>query len=240
MLLGRSVKPRPRQSSIPLWPGRLLPAALVAWFCGACVGTTTAGGSPQQTISEYAAALQREDARAAYALLSTDAQRRLPFARFESMMRDNPEAVRALAEALEKPEQRMIVTATMKSQDGQHLDLVYEGGAWKAQLSAIDLYSQATPVAALSSFVRAFEAKRYDVLLRLVPESEQQGLDAKKLREAWEGAQKEEMQELVAVLKSTLPTMKAEQLANRATIAYGAQGTVELIEEHGLWKIVDF
>lgn len=206
----------------------------------ACAGSSSAARSPHQTIADYASALKRQDAKAAYALLSTDAQRRLPFSRFKRMLVENPEAVARLAEALEQPESRMLVTATLKGSEGESVDLVYEQGAWRAQLSAIDLYSQATPTAALASFVRAFEAKRYDVLLRFVPEAERNGLTAEKLREAWEGVQKEEMQELVEGLKASLPTMKAERLANRATIAYGSQGTVELIEERGLWKIVNF
>ena len=229
-----------RQHCRSVWLRWLLPTLVLLALVSACAGGSSAPRSPHQTIADYAAALKRDDAKAAYALLSTEAQRRLPFARFERMLSDNPDEVRALAEALEQPEERMVVTATLQGGDGESLDLVYEEGAWRAHLSAIDLYSQATPTAALASFVRAFEAKRYDVLLRFVPESEQEGLTAAKLRDAWEGVQKEEMQELVDALKASLPTAKAERLANRATIAYGSQGTVELLEERGLWKIVSF
>jgi hypothetical protein len=118
--------------------------------------------------------------------------------------------------------------------------LVYEAGAWRIDASAIDLYSQTTPEIAVASFVKAFEAKRYDVLLRFVPEAQRQGLDEKSLRAAWEGEQKKEMQQLVQALAASLPRAKAELLGERATLSYGSGGSVELVRERGLWKIEEF
>jgi hypothetical protein len=116
---------------------------------------------------------------------------------------------------------------------------VYEDGTWKADVSAVDLYSQATPLGALSAFVRAFEAKRYDVLMRFVPTDKRDGLDEARLQEAWEGDQKEEMQRLIDGLHSQLGTARVEILGSRATVAYGAGGTVQLLLEDGAWKIED-
>src|SRR5690606_40262394 len=96
------------------WLRWLLPSLVLVVLTSACTGASSAARSPHQTIADYAAALKREDAKAAYALLSTEAQRRLPFARFERMLSDNPDEVRALADALEQPEKRMVVTATLK------------------------------------------------------------------------------------------------------------------------------
>ena len=78
------------------------------------------------------------------------------------------------------------MTATVTAPNGQSVLLVYEAGAWRVDGSAIDLYSQATPASAVLAFVRAFENRRYDVLLRFVPDSERSGLDAEQLRKAWE------------------------------------------------------
>jgi len=169
-----------------------------------------------------------------------EAQRRVPFARFEAMMRENPEQVAALAKRLEQTPERLTVTATFGGNTGEEFELTLEDGEWKANLSAIDLYSQASPIATVASFVRAFELGRYDVLLRFVPESEKGGLTAEQLKAAWEGPQHQEMVDLVQALQAALPTARAEQYGDKATVAYGAGGTVELLLEHGLWKIINF
>ena len=106
--------------------------------------------------------------------------------------------------------------------------------------SAIDLYSQATPEAAVRAFIRAYDNKRYDVLMRFVPDAKTEGLDAAKLKKAWEGEQREEMDRLTQALEAALPTARFERIGERATMAYGAGGTVELLREHGEWKIEEF
>jgi hypothetical protein len=103
--------------------------------------------------------------------------------------------------------------------------------------SAIDLYSQATPEAAASAFVRAVDNKRYDILLRFVPDSQREGLGEAQLRAAWEGEQKPDMLRLTEALKAALPTARFEVVGERATLAYGAGGTIELVREHGAWKV---
>jgi hypothetical protein len=195
--------------------------------------------SPEETLHEYAAALRDGDAEKAYSLLSDEARRTMPFESFQRMLAENPGEVREIAEALSRPSEPVRVTAVITSPEGETLNLVYEDGAWKADVSAVDLYSQATPLAALAAFVRAFEAKRYDVLMRFVPTDKRDGLDEARLKQAWEGDQKEEMQRLIEGLKSQLATAKVEILGSRATVAYGAGGTVQLLLEDGAWKIED-
>lgn len=234
---------------------RVLRGRVAVWIglvvcAGSSVACTPSAGAkaPEAAIQAYADALEQRDAKRAYALLSVDAQRRIPFVRFEAMMRENPEQVAALAKALSAGPSRMVVTATFAEADEQTIELTLEQGQWKANLSALDLYSQVEPLAALRSFVRAFEAERYDVLLRFVPEAEREGLTEAQLKQAWQGRQRDDMLALVDALKASLPMAKAEQYGNRATVAYGtgitgaygSGGTVELLEENGLWKIVNF
>jgi hypothetical protein len=204
--------------------------------CGA--GGST--GGPEQALHKYAAALRAGDSRAAYELLSEDAKKTLPYDAFERMVRENPGEVREIAEALSRPGEPLKITAVVAAADGETLHLVYEKGSWKADVSAIDLYNQATPLLALRAFVRAFEAKRYDVLMRFVPSAKAEGLSAAKLKKAWEGEQRLEMQRLVQALRAAEATAQAEILGNRATVSYGAAGTVQLVEEDGVWKIEEF
>jgi hypothetical protein len=195
---------------------------------------------PADTLEAYARALEQGQAEKAYALLSDEAKKTITFEAFQRMLKENPDEVRDIAAALSRPSGLPLVRATVTAPTGETLLLVYEDGKWRVDGSAIDLYSQATPEAAVRAFIRAFNNRRYDVLMRFVPESKAEGLDADKLKKAWEGEQREEMERLTQALEAALPTAKIERIGDRATMAYGAGGTVEFVREAGVWKIEEF
>lgn len=200
---------------------------------------------PQETLVTYARAIEKGRVQEAYALLSQEAKKSMPFEAFERMVKENPEEVKDIARALTGPAGPPLVTATVTAATGETLLLVYEDGKWRVDGSAIDLYSQSTPKAAVTSFIRAYENRRYDVLLRFVPDKERApeggpALDAQKLKRAFEGEQKEEMEQITQALRAALPTARFELLGDRATMAYGAGSTVELMRENGSWKIEEF
>ncbi|HEV8247659.1 MAG TPA: hypothetical protein VGP93_17915 [Polyangiaceae bacterium] len=216
--------------------GRLLIAAI---GLTACAGSKS-GQSPDRVLSAYSDALREGRAAEAYALLSDDAKKSIPFESFQRILRENPDEIRELAAALNRRAGPPRVTARVTSADGQSVLMVYEDGAWHIDGSAIDLYSQTTPETAVLAFVRAFENHRYDVLLRFVPDAEREGLDEARLRKAWEeGEQRVELERLTQALKASLPTARFEVLGERATMAYGSGGTIELVREQGLWKLED-
>jgi hypothetical protein len=217
--------------------------AAVSGLSAGLIACSPAPGSPnpRTALDQYTAALESGRTQDAYALLSAEAKRSVSYQAFERMTRDNPGEVRALVEALKRPTAPPYVTAKVTTPDGESLLLVYEDGAWRVDASAVDLYGQTTPEQAVRSFVRAYENKRYDILLRFVPSAHQEGLNAQKLKQAWEGEQKAEMDQLASALLVGLEEGgKVELLGERATLAYGTSGTVELVREHGLWKIEDF
>ncbi len=224
-------------------PGALARGAVLVSLCTAVLACSPAPGSPnpRTALDQYTAALESGRTQDAYALLSAEAKRSVSYEAFERMTRDNPGEVKALVEALKRPTAAPYVTANVTTPDGESLLLVYEDGAWRVDASAVDLYGQTTPEQAVRSFVRAYRNKRYDILMRFVPNSHQEGLDAQKLKKAWEGEQKAEMDQLASALSVGLEEGgKVELLGERATLAYGTSGTVELVREHGLWKIEDF
>jgi hypothetical protein len=190
-------------------------------------------------LREYARALEEGRADDAYRMLSDEARRGISLEAFRRMLKDNPEEVREIGKSLERPTAPPVVTATVTSPNGQELHLVLEKGVWKVEASAIDLYAQDTPRHALQGFVRALERKRWDIVMRFVPDAHKEGLDAAKLKSTWEGEEKEEMEQVLAALKQALPTASIEETGERATMPYGA-GTIQLVREHGLWKIEDF
>lgn len=210
--------------------------ALCALPAACAVGSSAS--TPEGVLAAYARAVQRGQLAEAYGLLSDDAKKSITFEEFKRMIQENPEQAQELVRALDRPQSGPPrVTAKVTGADGEPLLLVYESGAWRVDGSAIDLYSQATPESAALAFLRAVENKRYDVLLRFVPDSQRDGMSEATLRVAWEGEQKQDMARLTEALKAALPTARFEVVGERATLAYGAGGTIELVREHGAWKV---
>ena len=65
-------------------------------------------------------------------------------------------------------------------------------------------------------------------------------LTAEKLRLAWEGPYKDQINRIVQAIKAALPTAQIEETGDSAAMSYPSGGTVAFVREHGLWKIRDF
>lgn len=199
-----------------------------------------AGAGPREAVRSYALALREGRTADAYALLSAEARGRVSEREFERMVAENSREMEDISAGLLAPAEVPRVTATLTSAEGERLLLVYEDGGWRVDGSALDLYARDTPEAALSAFVRAFDNKRYDVLMRFVPEAKREGMTEEQLRRAWEGEQRPQVEQLTQALKASLPNLHVEVLGTRATATYGTGGTVELVHEQGGWRIEDF
>ena len=228
-----------RRSVLSVLASVALFASVASIASGAVGCTAPKAEDPQSILRSYSRALEEGRAEDAYRMLSDEARRGISLEAFKRMVKDNPEEVREIAKALARPTATPVVTATVTSSNGQELQLVLENGKWRVEATAIDLYAQDTPRHAIQGFVRAVERKRYDVVLKFVPDSHKEGLDPSKLKTAWEGHDKEEIEQVVSSLKQALPTASIEETGDRATMAYGA-GTMQLVRERGLWKIEDF
>lgn len=268
-----------------LFPSLVKPVAILSLV--ALAGLGCAGGAVQQgpsdTLRSYSLALEQGRVDEAYRLLSDEAKRSMSLDAFRRAVKENPEEVAEISRAIARPASDPIVTATVTIPNGDELLLVYEGGKWRIDGAAVDLYGQSTPKQALLGFIRAFERKRYDVILRYVPDAEREGpaglgdegdkpaaavndqavkppkdakdatppkdasaskedarLTADKLRAAWEGPQKEQINHIVQAIRIALPTAQIEEAGDSAAMSYGAGGTVAFLREHGVWKIKDF
>jgi len=213
-------------------------ASLVGMATAACAGGTREN-DPQSVLHAYARALEEGRAEDAYKELSDEARRGVSIEAFRRMVKDDPDGVKEVAHALERPTAPALITAMVTSPSGQELHLVLEDGQWRVDGATIDLYAQDTPRHAIQGFVRAVEHKRYDVVMRYVPESHKEGLDAAKLKDAWEGHDKDEIEQVLTGVRQALPSATIEETGERATMPYGA-GAMQLVREHGLWKIENF
>lgn len=201
---------------------------------------------PSDTLRSYAVAVRERRLDEAYAMLSTEARRTLSPDAFKRMVQESPADADELALSLARPSGDPLVTATVTTPQGDEVLLVYEHGRWRVDASSIDLYGQTTPRQAVKAFLRAFERGRYDILMRFVPDAKKvaderyPALDEAKLRESWEGPQRDEMQRITQGIKAALPQAAFEESHDRATMTYGTGGTLQLVREHGVWKIEDF
>jgi hypothetical protein len=172
-------------------------------------------------------------------LLSDEARRSMSYEAFKKILESSPEDAKEIGRSLSRPTTPAVITATVTAPSGEVLELVWNDGQWKVEANAIDLYRDDTPRHAVEGYVRALERKRYDVILRYVPESHREGLDVAKLKAAWEGPDKEDTEQVLANLKLALPAASIEEVGDHAQLAYGS-GVMKLVREHGRWKIEDF
>jgi hypothetical protein len=154
----------------------LLAASLLV--ASACGSSSEMQRGPRASLLAYADALAEGRADDAYQMLSNDAKRSISLEAFRRMVEENPEDVADIARSLRRPGSDPVVTATVLSPDGEELTLVYERGRWHIDGTGIDRYGQDTPRQALQGFLRAFERKRYDIVMRYVPDKELGGPSA--------------------------------------------------------------
>ncbi len=208
---------------------------LVALLLSACAARHR---SPEATVHRFAEALDRGRYAAAYALMGESYRRRVSLEDFERHLRTYPEEARELSAMLAEAGDTEEITARIPFPDGDALDLVWEDGRWRVAGDVVNFYDQSTPRAALRSFVRAMERRRYEVVLRFVPEADREGMTVERMREAFEGEGREEVERLVANLRANLDR-PIEVVGDRATMTYGDSYTVQFVREDGVWRIED-
>src|SRR6187402_1765055 len=155
--------------------GPVLVATLALLALPSSLGCRGAGGAdPENVLHEYSLALEAGRAEEAYGLLSVESKKSISFEQFQRILKENPEEARELAQSLRRPQVGPPrVTATVTGPDGE------------------------------SSILRAYENKRYDVLLKFVPEDQlDKELTAAELKKAWEGEEKADMDRLTGALKA--------------------------------------
>jgi len=206
---------------------------------GALDACARSGAGPTATLSALGAALERKDYDAAYALTSAGFRARVPLAAFRAELEEAGADTVALGHRLSAAGERNGSALTMELAPGEPMTLVEEGGRWLvAEPSAFEAWSQGTPRAALRSFVRALEQRRYDVVLRLCPAARRGALSAASLRDYWEGEHEAENAQLLARLRAALGAPIVET-GDEARMPYGAGAEARLVREDGAWKIED-
>lgn len=192
---------------------------------------------PAGTLQLYGAALGRGDYRAAYALTSTAFQQRTSFEVFAAGFAANANDSMAFGKQVAADAHKVPPRVELQLPLGETLPLVLEAGRWRVDGPLLEPWGQRTPRAALRTFVRALEQRRYDVLARLVPARYRAGMTTDKLRQYWE-ERGEETRALLARLRAAIATPIVEA-GDEARMPYGAELEVHFVREGGLWKVED-
>jgi hypothetical protein len=177
--------------------------AVVIAFAGAFVGVACGHGQgPTRALDGYGAALKAHDFARAYELMSSGFRGKVSRDDYVRMMRDNPREVDETAERLRGKHGSLEVSAEFEYGLGDQMRLVQEGGEWKIATNPLGFYDQATPKAALRSFIRAYRLERWDVMLRFVPNQYREKMDVAKMKAQFTGASKEKMDTLINTLEA--------------------------------------
>jgi hypothetical protein len=193
---------------------------------------------PAATVAAFGAALARGDLGGAYRLTSTDFQHRVPFDAFAAGFTAGGGEPAVLGQRMvaEAPRIQPRVEVTLSL--GERVPLVLEAGRWRIDAAVYEPWGQATPRAALVTFVRALDAHRYDVVLRLVPDRYRSGLSADRLRTFWEGDRKDEHRALLERVRAAVGASIVE-VGDEARLEVAPDRQVRLVREAGRWKIDD-
>jgi hypothetical protein len=209
--------------------GLLVMTLLVA----ACAQRAAAPGG---AIEAYAAAIERKDYGAAYGLMSASYRQQVSLVDFRKLMERDAGELAADARALREGADRWSGRVTVTVAGDERVSLTREAGSWRLDGPPLDPYGQSSPRAALRSFVRAVENKRYDVLLRLAPGRFRSSITVDKLRAFWEGAAGAQSRVFLRELRLNLYARIAEE-GEEAFMTYGSGRQVRFVREEGLWRI---
>jgi len=193
-----------------------------------------AGRGPTSTLDAYASALDRGDWGAAYDMMSESFRAKTPRAEFNRMMAESRAEVRETSRRL-RARGKLSMTAELHFGLGDTMRLVQEGGRWRVASNPVLFYSHATPRESLRSFLRAYRLKRWDVMLRFVPDAYAEKMTVDTLRKQFDD---DEVASMMNTLEANLEA-PIEDKGSHARMPYGDRYEVQFVREDGLWKIED-
>jgi hypothetical protein len=208
-------------------------ALLLLAACGA------SASKPLAAVDAYAAALRAGDYSRAYDYMSEHYRREHSRAEFVKRMQDSTREAKETASRLTSSNRRVELSAKFLYDDlRDELPLVVEDGQWRIASDPLDFYPQDTPAHSLRSFVRAVELKRWEIVLRFVPERWRKEMTVEKVRDQFEGTENDETRQMIRLLTANLDN-PIETQGDEARMPYGERFEVKFVREDGVWKIAD-
>jgi hypothetical protein len=185
----------------------------------------SSAADPEPALIAWRDAIAKNDAHAAYQLLSSSLRARVSENDFALQWKAAHADLSAQEDALHMP--HALRHATGELADGRAWPLVHEPDRWR--IAAVHPLSPGgdTPEDVVRRLVAAVEARDFDALV---------GLLAEPLRETLEEA----LTERVARLKNSLHHGPIDASGNTARIRYDPRYHLDLVQENGRWRVADF
>jgi hypothetical protein len=188
-----------------------------------------------KVVRDYARALSEGDNRAAYELMSPEYRARVSFATWQKNVADNPQEVSEASRRLGRVRGPADLAALQHSAH-EPVQLTQAAGQWYLASEPIEFYDQATPRAALRSFIAAFSRKRYDIILRLMPEADKEGVTSETLTQHFGHGARDDIARMLSQLSPHVDA-PIEEHAEHATMPYAEHRRVQFVLEQGRWRI---
>jgi len=203
-------------------------ARLAAWSIGLWLITACARprvADPMPAVKAYAAAAERGDADALYALLSERSQRDLGREGTRRLVRETRAELARSAKALRGPEVEVEAVAEVRYHDGENAVLELDDGVFKIASADALPAAPRSPAEALAALRKALARRSYPALVRVLSQETQTALESD-----WEA--------LVRGLEDP-ETLDVRVQGDRAEVQLSGGHTVKLRREQGVWRIED-
>lgn len=243
----------------------LYPLAALLLLCACPHGTDR---TPLQTAQRYLDAAVAGDIDRSYALLAGPVQRTCDRTCLRRILDAQHTDLRAARDVLRTPATDAVsiartpqqtLQATVEFSDGSTLRLAQlepapitatRGTAGRAALplllteNPLQFYPQDTPQQALASFLLAVQRRRYDVLVRFLPQSltdTSKGsapYDAEQIRQRFEGAAASDLaRQISAVQRHLREPLQLSPDGVEARLPVGEGRAARLLQEQGSWRV---
>lgn len=204
-------------------------AGVASWLLlSACASANPPPRTAADVVRDFAQALSDADAARAYALMAPEYRQRVSLADWQKRFEQNPEEVAEAGARLSH--------VRSASADGAIPHVIESQGGFYVASDEIEFYDQSSPRAALHSFVAAFTRRRYDVVLRLTPEADKEGVTTDSLALRYGHAGRSELERLLSQLRAHLED-PIEVEGARAIMPYAGHKRASLILEGGRWRV---
>jgi hypothetical protein len=200
-------------------------ALAAALGCAHAPPPSRPSADPEPALSARQRAIVKDDAHAAYALLSSSLRARVSETEFALQWKATETDLAAQQDALAAAHTLRRVSAELP--DGRAWPLVREADRWR--IAAVHPLAPGgdTPEDALRRLIAAVEARDFDAVV---------GLLAEPLRETLEQA----LSDRVTRLKAALRRGPVDAIGNTARIRYDQRYHLDLVQENGRWRVADF
>jgi hypothetical protein len=156
---------------------------LVAFSLAALAGCPAAAGGPPpadpaDAVQAWKRALEKDDPKAAYALLSPRVQKDLPYAEFEKQWKETAAERQRQAAAMGKETGPLEASAVVALDDGKKARLLREKARWRLEAPLISSSRADTPQEAARLFAAALEDRSFPAVMKLLTPTRRDGIDA--------------------------------------------------------------